>query len=51
MNFLIADVIKFSSDTKITLSQRGATKIKSKLDYKHNRNIGKTLANKFAIIP
>ena len=30
MNFLIADVIQFSSNTKITFSQRGVTKIKSK---------------------
>ena len=30
MNFLIADEIWFSSDTKITSSQGGATKIKSK---------------------
>ena len=30
MNFLIADVIEFSSDTKITSSQGGAAQIKSK---------------------
>ena len=29
MNFLIADVKQFSSDTKIIFSQGGATKIKS----------------------
>ena len=32
MNFLIADVIYFVSSTKITFSQRDATKIKSKLN-------------------
>ena len=30
MNFLITDVIQFSSDTKITFSQGGAAKIESK---------------------